>query len=218
MCYINGWQGFRRSAFFKGDARRFGCFFGGPQLLSGVCYEMTFGAGMVGYGQISFFFDQPPKQGTRYVGWSVAGGAGGGPISGFGFIMSPTINVGWRRFEDQSGTASPTLVAMRAALKRLRAAGVPLIASPDAGIPRVRHQDLPLALPVFARFAGFTAPEVLRAATSAAADVLGLRRVCGRLAPELSADVLVLDRDPTRDLAALARPVSVFARGRHARD
>jgi imidazolonepropionase-like amidohydrolase len=130
-----------------------------------------------------------------------------------GTCVSATVNAGWDRFLDQGGAARPTYTRMRQALLRLRDAGVPLIASTDAGIPRVRHHDLPRALPVFARFAGMSGAQVLRSATSVAADALGLGSVCGRLGAGLSADLLVLRHDATRDLGALERPLAVVARG-----
>lgn len=171
-------------------------------------------------------------EGIRHAAWAAIdtvehcsfvgpeGGFGSDPapdvierLAAAGVCVSATINPGWRRFEAQGGNGSSTATRMRTAFRLLRAAGVPLIASTDAGIPRVRHQDLPLALPVFARFAGFTAAEALRSATSASASALGLADVCGRVEPGLSADLLVLGGDPTRDLGVLARPVAVFARG-----
>ena len=88
-----------------------------------------------------------------------------------GIWVSPTINTGWKRFIGGDGRFE-TLV--KGTFANMRAAGVRLIASTDAGIPNVRHEDLAKALPVFARFAGLTAVEALRAATSDCADALGL--------------------------------------------
>jgi imidazolonepropionase-like amidohydrolase len=88
-----------------------------------------------------------------------------------------------------------------------------LIASTDAGIPGVEHHGLPKALPVFARYAGLTPGDALRAATSESARALGLERETGALHSGLAADIVVVDGDPLRDLAALARPLLVVARG-----
>jgi imidazolonepropionase-like amidohydrolase len=96
----------------------------------------------------------------------------------------------------------------------LRSAGVQLVASTDAGIPGVAHGGLARALPVFARIAALSTTQALRTATSGAADALGLASLAGRLRPGLCADVLAVAGDPLRDLAALARPLQVFARGR----
>ncbi|MCP3986662.1 MAG: amidohydrolase family protein, partial [bacterium] len=96
----------------------------------------------------------------------------------------------------------------------LRRAGVTLIASTDAGIPRVTHHSLPRALAVFARMAELRPCEALRSATSDSARVLGIDDITGQLRPGLDADILIVDGDPTRDLRALAQPVCVIARGR----
>lgn len=55
--------------------------------------------------------------------------------------------------------------------------------------------------------------EALRAATSASAACLGLGDQCGRLAVGFTADLLLVDGDPTRDLSALQRPALVVAAG-----
>lgn len=125
--------------------------------------------------------------------------------------VSPTINRGWQRMLDAN---SATLRNMRAALVDMRAVGVPIMASTDAGIPGVFHHDLAPALAVFAAVAALPAEDTLRTATSQAAQGLGLAATTGRLLPELDADVLIVDGDPCTDLGALTRPVGVWARGR----
>jgi imidazolonepropionase-like amidohydrolase len=131
-----------------------------------------------------------------------------------GAWVSPTINAGWARFLADEDKARRFFDAMQRAFGALRDAGVPLIASTDAGIPNVKHTDLARALPVFARFAGFSSLEVLRSATSDAARVLGLASETGRLGTALTADVLVVPGDPLEDLAHLETPLYVLARGR----
>jgi imidazolonepropionase-like amidohydrolase len=129
-----------------------------------------------------------------------------------GAWVSPTINRGWQRFLKDGST--PTLTRIRGAFTAMQAMGIPLVASTDAGIPGVFHQDLPLALAVFSRIAQLSPAATLRAATSEAARALGLEGITGRLAPGFEADVLIVDGDPLTDLAALSRPVGVWARGR----
>ena len=60
--------------------------------------------------------------------------------------------------------------------------------------------------------AGMTPGEVLKAATSTAADIVGLGDV-GRLAVGYSADFIVLDANPLDDITNTRRIVSVFLRG-----
>ena len=127
--------------------------------------------------------------------------------------VSPTVNVGWARRLEKNGQPSPFARRMGACLRQLREAGVPLIASTDAGIPGVEHHGLPVALPVFARYAGLTPVDALRAAPSESARALGLERETGALHSGLAADIVVVDGDPLHDLGVLLRPRLVVARG-----
>lgn len=127
-----------------------------------------------------------------------------------GIWVSPTISAGWKRFTGGDGKFEK---AVQGNFARMRAAGVRLIASTDAGIPNVRHQDLAKALPVFARFAGLTSVEALRAATSDCADALGLNGVTGHIAENHAADMVFVEGDPLTDIGALDAPVVVVARG-----
>ena len=127
-----------------------------------------------------------------------------------GAWVSPTINSGWRRFIG-GGQSEHRVVASFA---KMRAAGVRLIASTDAGIPNVPHHDLPRALPVFAHLAALSPVQTLRTATSDCAAAIGLGSETGRLAPGFAADVLFVEGDPLADLSALASPALVLTRGR----
>lgn len=125
-----------------------------------------------------------------------------------GIWISPTINAGWRRFGEEYRTR------ITANLEGMRARGCRLIASTDAGIPRVRHHDLPIALGVFADLAALTPLETLRAATRDCAEAIGLGNVTGIIRAGWSADLLFVEGDPLNDLTALTRPARVVARGR----
>ncbi len=128
--------------------------------------------------------------------------------------VSPTVNANWTRFlAGKDGEPGRFFADMRAVFAELRAAGARLIASTDAGIPGVRHDRLPQALPVLARFADLSPVDALRAATSEPARALELDAETGRLAPGLAADVLVVRGDPLEDLERLAEPALVLARG-----
>jgi len=95
----------------------------------------------------------------------------------------------------------------------MREEGVRLIASTDAGIPNVLHHHLPLAIPVFAYFAGLTAIEALRSATSDCADAIGLGEVTGQIREGYFADFVLYEADPTMDLEVLATPFQVYKQG-----
>lgn len=122
--------------------------------------------------------------------------------------VSPTVNAGWARF-------GPEFAArVTENMRGMKAAGCRMIASTDAGIPRVRHEDLANALPVFARLAELSPLDTLKSATSASADALEIGHVTGALRPGLAADMVLVDGDPLTDLAVLERPVLVVCRGR----
>ena len=127
-----------------------------------------------------------------------------------GVCVSPTINVGWKRHQGSGSEHEGRLLRNFAAM---RAAGVALAASTDAGIPNVRHEDLAKALPVFAHFAQMSNVDALKSATSGCARAIGIGHLTGRLAPGFAADLLFVDGDPLTDLACLATPVAVVARG-----
>jgi imidazolonepropionase-like amidohydrolase len=55
--------------------------------------------------------------------------------------------------------------------------------------------------------------EVLRTATSGAAQALGIDAETGSLATGLAADVMVVRGNPLRDLSLLEQPSLVIARG-----
>ncbi len=129
--------------------------------------------------------------------------------------VSPTVNAGWlARATDAAGTPSDFFRRLSTCLERQRAQGVRFIASTDAGIPGVFHHDLVAGLKGLQAYAGMRPAEVLRAATVEAAAALGLAHETGRIAPGLSADLLVLRGDPTRELSALAELEAVVFRGR----
>jgi imidazolonepropionase-like amidohydrolase len=96
---------------------------------------------------------------------------------------------------------------------RLYAAGVRMIAGSDCGVANIPHDSV-IAEVANLALVGLAPAAALAAATSAAADVLGLGSTTGRLAAGLRADVLVVDGDPLADPGALRRPLAVFKAGR----
>ncbi|GGS96189.1 amidohydrolase [Planobispora rosea] len=98
------------------------------------------------------------------------------------------------------------------ALRALRRAGVPLLAGTDA-TPFVpahgagMHRELRLLTE-----AGLSAEEALAAATSLPARHFGLSDR-GRVVPGLRADLVLVEGDPTRDIAAVGSITDVWRRG-----
>ena len=135
-------------------------------------------------------------------------------VAAQGAWVSPTINGNWLGRMEKEGEPTAFFRNMQRVLSELRAAGIPLLASTDAGIPGVFHHGLPAGLRAFAKYAEVPPVEALRSATRDSALGLGLEAVCGRLAEGLSADVLVLAGDPLADLDWLDKPLAVIAAGR----
>jgi imidazolonepropionase-like amidohydrolase len=118
-----------------------------------------------------------------------------------------------RRFE----ALAKQMQQLVAAVLRLRAAGVPLTISSDAGIgPHKPHDVLPWG-PGLASMVGFTGVEALHAVTSVAADACRVGDRKGRIAPGYDADLLAVAGDPLTDPGALREVVAVFRAGHRVR-
>jgi imidazolonepropionase-like amidohydrolase len=128
-----------------------------------------------------------------------------------GVWVSPTVNKGWQRMLDSK--TGHVLDRVREAYRAMLKLGIPMLASTDAGIPGVYHEDLPHALVVFANIAELSNEAALKSATSSAANALGIADFTGNLKAGLSADLLIVDGNPLDDLAAITRPVHVLAQG-----
>ena len=131
-----------------------------------------------------------------------------------GIWVSPTVNRGWQRMLDSKTGA--VLQRVRAAYRAMLDMGIEMVASTDAGIPGVYHQDLAHALVVFQQIAELTNEQTLASATSDAARALGIADITGRLKIGLAADLLLVDDNPLANLQAITQPVGVWARGRAA--
>lgn len=102
--------------------------------------------------------------------------------------------------------------SMQQAARAIRA-GVPVIAGSDAGNPITFHGvSLIRELELLAQ-AGMPLTDVLKAATSRAADRMGQSSL-GRIAAGAIADVVVLDADPTEAVDAYRKISSVYLGGR----
>ena len=127
-----------------------------------------------------------------------------------GVWVSPTVNANWQRFID---SGAKMVATFRECYDKMRAAGVKLVASTDAGIPGVVHHELPKAVHVFAQIAGLSPAEAIQSATANAADALGISDITGRVREGLVADLLLFKGNPLEDLEELQKPVAIWARG-----
>ena len=97
-------------------------------------------------------------------------------------------------------------------VRRLKGAGVPILAGSDAPNPGTAHgsalhRELELLVE-----AGLTPVEALAAATSVPARIFGLADR-GRIAPGLAADLLLVEGDPTTDITATRAISRIWKRG-----
>jgi imidazolonepropionase-like amidohydrolase len=90
-------------------------------------------------------------------------------------------------------------------LLRLHQAGVPVVMGTDAGNPLTLHGPAVYAEMEAMQAAGLSAMEVLQAATLNGARALGREAELGTLAVGKLADLLVVDADPTADIANVRR-------------
>jgi imidazolonepropionase-like amidohydrolase len=98
-------------------------------------------------------------------------------------------------------------------VRALRESGARLVVSTDAGVgPRKPHDAMAYAVLQFAA-ATEDPVDALRAATSRAADALGLSETCGRLAAGRVGDLLVVRGETVPDLGALLEVQAVYREG-----
>jgi imidazolonepropionase-like amidohydrolase len=118
-----------------------------------------------------------------------------------------------RRFE----ALAKQMQQLVAAVLRLRAGGVPITISSDAGIaPHKPHDVLPWG-PRVLTSTGFSGAEALRMVTSVAADACRVGDRKGRIAPGYDADLLAVAGDPLTDATAVREVVAVFRAGQRVR-
>jgi imidazolonepropionase-like amidohydrolase len=110
------------------------------------------------------------------------------------------------------------LPLLLAVFRDIRAAGIPVVCSSDAGIGPLKPPDaLPYGPAMMANLLGVAPVETLRAVTSLAAQVCGLGERKGRIAPGFDADLLAVAGDPLTDLTALTSTSAVFRAGTRVR-
>jgi imidazolonepropionase-like amidohydrolase len=85
---------------------------------------------------------------------------------------------------------------------------IPIVAGTDSTPGLALHHELALYVQ-----AGIPAPDVLSLATLGAARVMGAERDSGSIAVGKRADLVLIDGDPTRDIAAIRNTETVVSRG-----
>lgn len=103
-------------------------------------------------------------------------------------------------------------------MRRLHAAGVPLLCGSESGFSMVPYGHWHYReMEVFMRYYGLTSLQAIHCATGAGAFALKMSGQTGVVAPGMKADLLVVDGDPSRDVAILGEPGrirQVFVDGR----
>lgn len=110
--------------------------------------------------------------------------------------------------------ANPALLAnARESVRRLAAAGVPILAGTDAPNPNTAHGVSLAEEILWLSKSGLSPAQALAAATSVPADAFGLADR-GRIAPGQRADLLLVEGDPSQRLDDLLAIVTIWKNGR----
>ena len=123
--------------------------------------------------------------------------------------LPPAVQRGARAGEidindDNAATYAASAEALLGLVRRLHEAGVRLVPGTDDIVGFTLHRELELYVQ-----AGIPNAEVIRLATSSAADIADVGVKVGRIAPGQAADLLVVDGNPLEDITALRRGVLV---------
>jgi imidazolonepropionase-like amidohydrolase len=141
-------------------------------------------------------------------------------IAAAGIVVSPTMGSLLRgrpppphikALEERTGIRLEDRIPLLGVLVR---AGVVIINGGDSGInPAKPHGLLPVSVGELVE-AGLSTAQALAAATSVAADAIGLGHRTGRLRPGLAADLVLVGANPLQDIGSLHDIRTVVARGR----
>ncbi|HEY4640748.1 MAG TPA: amidohydrolase family protein [Thermoanaerobaculia bacterium] len=105
------------------------------------------------------------------------------------------------RVQRAQGRVERTTNFMRANLKTLVANGIPIATGTDAGNPLTLHGPAIYAEMDAMQSAGMTPMQVIESSTRIAAEAMGLGATTGTLTAGKTADLLILDADPTISVA-----------------
>jgi imidazolonepropionase-like amidohydrolase len=145
-----------------------------------------------------------------------AGGTASGQVLLDDSSLAPFLTLsdaqGLKAFFPHNASASANYSVPREAVRKLKTAGVPILAGTDAPNPGTTHgasmhRELELLVD-----AGLTPAEALAAATAVPAHHFHLNDR-GRIAPGLRADLLLVKGDPTQSIRATRAIVGVWKQG-----
>ena len=134
--------------------------------------------------------------------------------------LVPTLAAVWCIYENIAGGAQPDYVVRKATeiyqsagdnIRKAWRAGVKIAGGSDAGTPYNRHENYAYEVELMSTVLGMTPQQALTAATSTAAELLGVD--AGVLAPGRPADLLLLGGDAGSDVRALREPRIVIKAG-----
>jgi len=175
--------------------------------------QMAMAAGADGIEHCSFLTDKGVSQSEQDLARLAEAGTAVCPTLGTAGPLTPTPNAA--ALLARLGMTMEQMVQMRKRkVARMHAAGVRIVSGTDGGIGAAKpHGLLPVSVASLVE-GGVSTVAALASATALAADACGLGDRKGRLRAGYDADLLVVDGDPAADIAALGRPVAVFAAGR----
>jgi imidazolonepropionase-like amidohydrolase len=99
-------------------------------------------------------------------------------------------------------------------VKKMFSAGISIVAGTDAGTKNNPFSQLPHTLVMMHQKIGLPAQYVLHAATGLAARYVNLENSIGTIAPGKTADLLMVNGDPLKDLSCLLKPCLLLKEGR----
>jgi imidazolonepropionase-like amidohydrolase len=134
--------------------------------------------------------------------------------------LVPTLAAVWCIYENIAGGAQPEYVVRKATeiyqqagdnIRKAWRAGVRIAGGSDAGTPYNRHENYAYEVELMSTVLGMTPQQALTAATSTAAELVGVE--AGVVAEGRPADLLLLSGDAGADVRALRDPRVVIKAG-----
>jgi imidazolonepropionase-like amidohydrolase len=113
-----------------------------------------------------------------------------------------------------SRTAPVLREQILSAIRRARGLGAPIVAGTDAGVRLIPFDSLPGELEILVSEIGLSPVEAIHAATGAAARAIGIADTVGTIEPGRSADLLVVDGDPSVRIGDIRAARMVIKGGR----